>query len=616
MLETFGKNTVGSVLASFILSVFGAGVTLYTTFVMKERIRNIQLVAVEIVFSFVQLIVTYIYLIMKFLRIKSNYEVSLFPLAFAIIVLVFAFKKNPVDERPAASFLRALEREPHSIRSDSSLLILHLQPLEVCDLVYKYKIHILAVVSLVLDAISSVAPDQLSGQSKQSFVLATSLLLPVFGFACIKGRTERQHIGVVEVVFAMFQLIIITLVHFTLTISGATNNYNAPWFPLAFAAIVVFVFNKDEKNDPFKVIRQPRSRIVQRYIDLALLNSYEDLYKKVKQIYKIKGQLYGSESKWELTYITTRHEWRVVGSDEPSDWQQFRHQAEVMIIHRRQRQDDVKDDCDDRFDGDDDDYIDDVKDDSDDSFDGDNDDDDSGGVNDDDDGVKEEDDDDGGGGVNDDDDDGVKDDGGGGVNGDDDDGVKDDDNGVNDGGKKKQFRYLAKVMIIHRRQRQDDDDDIDDVNDDSDDSFDGDDEDDSGGCNRRPAPGAATADLTTLAAYTFKLTYDTVATTDGFLHALLQNVTDPGVKQVVTYCITSYDVSIPSVQSAITDLEAGASHFGDINNKLYPAWSNIHDCDRVVKIGPPPPGLPDRSTKATQFVDISSTISYLLPINT
>ncbi|TXG68037.1 hypothetical protein EZV62_009312 [Acer yangbiense] len=351
MLETFGKNTVGSVLASFILSVFGAGVTLYTTFVMKERIRNIQLVAVEIVFSFVQLIVTYIDLIIKFLRIKSNYEVSLFPLAFAIIVLVFAFKKNPVDERPAASFLRALEREPHSIWSDSSsLLTLHLQPLgrgavlstgvwiplslhrrflryvqqkitEVCDLVYKYKIHILAVVSLVLDAISSVAPDQLSGQSKQSFVLATSLLLPVFGFACIKGRTERQHIGVVEVVFAMFQLIIITLVHFTLTISGATNNYNAPWFPLAFAAIVVFVFNKDEKNDPFKVIRQPRSRIVQRYIDLALLNSYEDLYRKVKQVYKIKGQLYGSESEWELTYITTRHEWRVVGSDEPSDWQ-------------------------------------------------------------------------------------------------------------------------------------------------------------------------------------------------------------------------------------------------------------------------------------------------------
>ncbi|KAK1583347.1 hypothetical protein Q3G72_022937 [Acer saccharum] len=436
MLETFGKNTVGSVLASFILSVFGAGVTLYTTFVMKERIRNIELVAVEIVFSFVQLIVTYIYLIIKFLRIKSNYEVSLFPLAFAIIVLVFAFKKNPVDERPAASFLRALEREPHSIRR--FLRYVKQKITEVCDLVYKYKIHILAVVSLVLDAISSVAPDQLSGQSKQSFVLATSLLLPVFGFACIKGRTERQHIGVVEVVFAMFQLIIITLVHFTLTISGATNNYNAPWFPLAFAAIVVFVFNKDEKNDPFKVIRQPRSRIVQRYIDLALLNSYEDLYKKVKQIYKIKGQLYGSESKWELTYITTWHEWRVVGSDElvPLDWQQF-HQAEVMIIHRRQRQDDVKDDCDDSFDGYDDDYIDDVKDDSDDSFDGDNDDDDSGGVNDDDDGVKEEDDDDGGGGVNDDDDDGVKDDGGGGVNGDDDDGVKDDDNGVNDGGKKK-----------------------------------------------------------------------------------------------------------------------------------------------------------------------------------
>ncbi|TXG53646.1 hypothetical protein EZV62_018902 [Acer yangbiense] len=288
ILETFGKNTVGSVLASFILSVFGAAVTLYTTFVMEERIRNIQLVAVEIVFSFVQLIVTYIDLTMKFLRTKSNYKLSLFPLAFAIIALVFAFKNNPVDspnERSVASssLTSDLQWAPptqESLTSDlgwatyrtharrsvaMSKPLLHrrflqyvlLKITKVCDFVYKYKIHMLGVVSLVLDAISSVALDQLSVQSKQSFVLATSLLLPVFGFDCIKGRPERQLIGVVEVVVAMVQLMITTLVHFALTISGATNNYNAPWFPLAFAANVVFVFNKDEKNDPFKDLSSP-----------------------------------------------------------------------------------------------------------------------------------------------------------------------------------------------------------------------------------------------------------------------------------------------------------------------------------------------------------------------
>ncbi|KAK3200084.1 hypothetical protein Dsin_023499 [Dipteronia sinensis] len=122
------------------------------------------------------------------------------------------------------------------------------------------------------------------------------------------------------------------------------------------------------------------------------------------------------------------------------------------------------------------------------------------------------------------------------------------------------------------------------------------------------APGAATANLTTLADYSFKSTYATVATTAGFLYALLQTVTDPGVKQVVTHCRTNYDGSIPPLQSAITGLVEGASQFDDVNLNIYLALRNIYDCDRVVKIGPPPPGLPDKSTKAKQLVDISDEL--------
>ncbi|KAK4849980.1 hypothetical protein QYF36_002600 [Acer negundo] len=121
------------------------------------------------------------------------------------------------------------------------------------------------------------------------------------------------------------------------------------------------------------------------------------------------------------------------------------------------------------------------------------------------------------------------------------------------------------------------------------------------------APGAATANLTTLADYSFRSTYAMVATTDGFLNALKETVTDPSVKQVVTHCVTNYDGSIPFLQSAISGLAAGASdHYEDVNAELYKAWANIHDCDTVVKTGPPPPGLPDKSTKATQLVDISA----------
>ncbi|KAL5854143.1 hypothetical protein ACOSQ4_003945 [Xanthoceras sorbifolium] len=195
----------------------------------------------------------------------------------------------------------------------------------VCELIGKYKIHMFAGFH-VLEAIS-VELD-LSGQSEQSFLLSTSLL-PLYGFAMTvhasinKGRTtgrikpqaNRQLIGVVEIVFAMVQLIIATFIHFTLTISGATDNYNPPWFPLALAAIVVFVFNKYEKNDSFKV-PMLANEVVERFINLEELSCYEDLYNKVEQTFNIEGQLRGSESKWELTYITDCYQWCEVETDQ------------------------------------------------------------------------------------------------------------------------------------------------------------------------------------------------------------------------------------------------------------------------------------------------------------
>ncbi|KAK0590602.1 hypothetical protein LWI29_029324 [Acer saccharum] len=89
-----------------------------------------------------------------------------------------------------------------------------------------------------------------------------------------------------------------TLALLFVLLEGATNNYNAPWFPLAFAAIVVFAFNKDEKNDFFKAIPMPDSGIVQRDIDLAEMNSYEDLYRKVV----------GSDEPWCLSPRRSMHD--------------------------------------------------------------------------------------------------------------------------------------------------------------------------------------------------------------------------------------------------------------------------------------------------------------------
>ncbi|KAL5789239.1 hypothetical protein ACOSQ2_004127 [Xanthoceras sorbifolium] len=373
ILDIFGKNKLDFLVASFVLSAFGVVLTIYTTFIIEEGAGN-QLVAVEIVFCFVQLVVTYIDMIVKMLRIKSDYKVSIFPLAFAIVALVFTFKNNPVDrlsppsgESVASQLTLTVQWALPVATVHSQLdaptkrrLVAMLEPslhrrflqyvrrktIKVCELIGKYKIHMFAGFLLVLEAIS-VALD-LSGQSKQSFLLATSLL-PVFGFAMTvhasinKGRTtgrikpqaKRQLTGVVEIVFAMVQLIIATCIHFTLTISGATHSYNPPWFPLAFAAIVVFVFNKYEKNDSFKVPMLTKG-VVQRFINLKELSCYEDLYNKVEQTFNIEGQLRGSGSKWELTYITCGYHWLEVEIDQQEiPWELFRWRVSIMIIRQR-----------------------------------------------------------------------------------------------------------------------------------------------------------------------------------------------------------------------------------------------------------------------------------------
>ncbi|KAK0590183.1 hypothetical protein LWI29_023681 [Acer saccharum] len=77
--------------------------TLYDAFFIEKGIWN-RLTAVEIVFSFTQMIVAYIDLVVKIIPVKINYnyKASAFPLGFAIIVLVYAFKSNekspPTDQ--------------------------------------------------------------------------------------------------------------------------------------------------------------------------------------------------------------------------------------------------------------------------------------------------------------------------------------------------------------------------------------------------------------------------------------------------------------------------------------------------------------------------------------
>ncbi|KAI9159762.1 hypothetical protein LWI28_001693 [Acer negundo] len=98
VLDLVGRSKWGFLLAAFLLSVFGFAITIYTctkkhTSIVTTRTKaEKQILAVEIVFSLVQLIVTFIHFVLAVFGLKSNiFSVSVFPLAFAIVI---AFKEH------------------------------------------------------------------------------------------------------------------------------------------------------------------------------------------------------------------------------------------------------------------------------------------------------------------------------------------------------------------------------------------------------------------------------------------------------------------------------------------------------------------------------------------
>ncbi|KAL5735576.1 hypothetical protein ACOSP7_030042 [Xanthoceras sorbifolium] len=124
------------------------------------------------------------------------------------------------------------------------------------------------------------------------------------------------------------------------------------------------------------------------------------------------------------------------------------------------------------------------------------------------------------------------------------------------------------------------------------------------------APGAATADLKTLDDFSLKSTAADVSTNQAYINSQLPNVKDPKVKQVLNHCKINYDGSQASLQLAIGSL--AANNFAAVDMYGEMAWENMNDCARVIKQGPPPPGLPGRNAKTLQLIDVTMVISNML----
>ncbi|KAJ0082718.1 hypothetical protein Patl1_11499 [Pistacia atlantica] len=100
VLDLFGKNKCIFLLFAFLLSASSFVMIVYNRIMgrtknLKQKLQSArQLEMVEIVFSIVQLVATFVHLILAAVGIKNNYNLSIFPLAFAIVLVAFVFEKE------------------------------------------------------------------------------------------------------------------------------------------------------------------------------------------------------------------------------------------------------------------------------------------------------------------------------------------------------------------------------------------------------------------------------------------------------------------------------------------------------------------------------------------
>ncbi|KAL5741664.1 hypothetical protein ACOSP7_028396 [Xanthoceras sorbifolium] len=105
VLEVIGKTKLKFLVAAFVLSSFGFGITLHAHFKRRTNRSDTataevpaekQLRMLELVFSSIQLIASFIDLLLACLKVANNFDASVFPLAFAMVAVVFIFENDEI----------------------------------------------------------------------------------------------------------------------------------------------------------------------------------------------------------------------------------------------------------------------------------------------------------------------------------------------------------------------------------------------------------------------------------------------------------------------------------------------------------------------------------------
>ncbi|TXG66329.1 hypothetical protein EZV62_007604 [Acer yangbiense] len=214
-LAIFGGNQLPSLIASFILSVFSTLGTAYSVAVSRSD-RNV----IELVFSFVQFIMTFVHLSLEHNGIKFSPNIeSIFPLVLAVTVFTLACKQN----EPASS-----------ITPDRRKRLL------------------LPLLFIVLE--TTFLALQIFGGNQLAYLIA-SFILSVFGFistaySVVVSRSDREtERNMIELVFSIVQLTM-TYVHLSFACMGIKFSSNiASIFPLVLAITAFALACKQNEPD-------------------------------------------------------------------------------------------------------------------------------------------------------------------------------------------------------------------------------------------------------------------------------------------------------------------------------------------------------------------------------
>ncbi|KAJ0013246.1 hypothetical protein Pint_19643 [Pistacia integerrima] len=119
LLDVFGQSRRSILLAAFLLSVLGFAITILTCMLERPRVHaEKQLGVVEIGFSVVQLIATFLAVLR--IKISNSYTAQVLLLVFAIVAAVFIFRK---DENIIGSLTPTNEYENELQVNENELLV-------------------------------------------------------------------------------------------------------------------------------------------------------------------------------------------------------------------------------------------------------------------------------------------------------------------------------------------------------------------------------------------------------------------------------------------------------------------------------------------------------------